>query len=176
MFRKIFAVAGITLVALFAVPAVAQASTYAPSAPEGITVGPGGTVTVPFSGFVPNETVSLTLTGESAASATLAVFRAAVETKALTKEATADGTTAVTVTLPTNASGDYTLVAVGGQSGATGTTVISTAAAMDPDEDDGLAVTGPSTFTAIWIAGGALAMGVALLLIRMMRRNAAASA
>ncbi|RWZ68623.1 hypothetical protein ELQ92_05335 [Labedella populi] len=64
-----------------------------------------------FVGFEPNETVSFTLTGKNGAGATLAVFRAAISTASLEKAAAADGTASVDVTLPTNAVGDYTLLA-----------------------------------------------------------------
>jgi hypothetical protein len=178
MFKKIIAGAGIALVALFAAPAAAQA-VYAPD--ESITVTgsptPGGTVTVAIdAAFTPGEDVSFTLTGENASDATLAVFRAAVETKSLTKAANADGSTSVDVTLPTNASGSYTITATGLESGVVGTAAITVVAAdgagNGAGDDDGLAVTGGTAITTIWIAGGALALGAALLMIRSMRRKA----
>jgi hypothetical protein len=45
---------------------------FPPAAPSGVTVTPGGTVVVSFTGFTPGETVSFTLIGENAAGASLA--------------------------------------------------------------------------------------------------------
>lgn len=180
MFKKIIAGAGIALVALFAVPTAAQA-VYAPE--ESISVvgtpAPGETVTVTFDEvFFDGEDVSFTLTGESASAATLAVFRAAVDTQSLVKSASADGSVALDVTLPTNAIGTYTVTATGLESGIVGTAAITAVAAdgsgsgSDDGSDDGLAVTGGTALTAIWIAAGALGLGVVLLLVRTMRRKA----
>jgi hypothetical protein len=175
MIKKVLATAGIALIAFFAVPSTANAQ-YAPApSDDSIIVAPGDTVTIPFAGFAPSENVTFTLTGESASSATLALFRAAVDSTTLTKAASTDGTVSVDVTLPTNAVGDYVLAAVGLESDATASTIISVAAAVDPDEeadDDDLAVTGVSALSTVWIAGGALGLGVVLLLVRGLRRKA----
>jgi hypothetical protein len=172
MITKVLATAGIALVAFFAVPAAANAQ-YAPAPTDDtLAVTPGGTVEVSFVGFEPNELVSFTLTGENGAGATLAVFRAAISSASLEKAAAADGTASVEVTLPTNAVGDYTLLAEGADASASA--VITAAAAVDPDEDGdgGLAVTGASALSTIWIAGGTLGLGVVLLLVRGLRRKA----
>jgi hypothetical protein len=175
MFKKTLATAGIALVAFFAAPVAANAQ-YAPApSDDAIVVTPGGTTTVPFAGFEPSEEVSFTLTGENGAAATLAVFRAAISSASTTKTASTEGTTSVAVTLPTNATGDYTLVATGETSNASATAVITAAAAVDGDDNgdgDDLAVTGGTALTAIWIAGGALGLGVVLLLVRGLRRKA----
>ena len=178
MFKKILAGAGIALVAFFAVPAAAQAG-Y--GADESISVAgdpqPGENVAVTFDEyFQPGEDVSFSLTGENATGATLAVFKAAVNTKSLTKAADASGTSVLNVTLPTNATGTYTVSAAGLTSGIVGTAAVTVVAAdgagNGSGNGDGLAVTGGTAITTIWIAGGALALGVALLLIRTMRRKA----
>lgn len=168
--------AGIALVALFAVPTAAQAL-YAPE--ESITVtgtpAPGETIAVTFDEvFTPGEDVSFTLTGENAVGATLAVFKSAVNTQSLTKAADASGTAVLDVTLPTNATGTYTVTATGLTSGIVGTAAITVVAGdgAGTDDGDGLAVTGGTALTAIWIAGGALALGIVLLLVRTMRRKA----
>jgi hypothetical protein len=170
LFRKIIAGAGIALVALFAAPAAAQA-VYAPD--ESIIVTgsatPGGTVTVTFEEvFEPGEQVAFQVTGEG--TATLAVFKAA--TVGITKTADAAGTASVAVTLPANASGTYTVTATGLSSGIVGTAAVTVVAADAGASDDGLAVTGTTAFTTIWIAAGALALGIVLLLVRTLRRNA----
>jgi hypothetical protein len=177
MIKKVLATAGIALVAFFAAPVAANAQ-YGPApSDDSIVLTPGGTTTVPFAGFEPSEEVSFTLTGENGAGATLAVFRAAISSTSTTKTASTEGTTSVAVTLPTNATGDYTLVATGESSNASATAVITAAAAVDGDENgdgesDDLAVTGGTALTAIWIAGGALGLGVVLLLVRGLRRKA----
>jgi hypothetical protein len=75
-----------------------------------------------------------------------------------------------------NASGTYTITATGLESGVVGTAAITVVAAdgagNGSGDDDGLAVTGGTAITTIWIAGGALALGAALLMIRSMRRKA----
>ena len=177
MFKKIIAGAGIALVAFFAAPAAAQA-VYGPD--ESVTVegtpAPGETLTVSYDEiFIPGADVTFTLTGENATGATLAVFKAAVNTKTAVKAADASGSVAIDVTLPTNASGTYTLAATDGTTVAPAVSI--TVAAADgagngSGDDDGLAVTGGTAITTIWIAGGALALGAALLMIRSMRRKA----
>jgi hypothetical protein len=177
MFKKIIAGAGIALIALFSVPAAAQAY----GADENISVAgdpqPGETITVTFDEyFFGREDVSFALTGENATGATLAVFKAAVNTQTLVKSADASGSVALDVTLPTDATGTYTVTATGLTSGLIGTAAITVVAAdgagNGAGDDDGLAVTGGTAITTIWIAGGALALGAALLMIRSMRRKA----
>jgi hypothetical protein len=174
LFKKIIAGAGIALVALFAAPAAAQA-VYAPD--ESIIVtgtpAPGEEIAVTFDEvFTPGEQVSFQVTGSG--TATLAVFKAA--TVGITKTADAAGTAVVDVTLPADATGTYTVTATGLTSGIVGTAAVTVVAADGSgagDEDgDGLAVTGGTALTTIWIAAGALALGVVLLLVRGMRRKA----
>lgn len=174
MFKKFIAGAGIALVALFAAPAAAQA-VYAPE--EDVVVSgeaqPGETLTVTFDEvFTPGEDVSAQVSGNGQPQ--IAVFRAA--TDSTTKAAGADGTVVFNVTLPTDASGTYTVTATGLESGIVGTAAITVVAADGSgsgDEDgDGLAVTGGTALTAIWIAAGALGLGIVLLLVRTLRRNA----
>lgn len=174
MFKKIIAGAGIALVAFFAAPAAANAG-Y--GADDSISVAgtpqPGETIAVTFDEyFQPGESVSFALTGESATSATLAVFKVAVNTQTLVKASNASGSVVLNVTLPTNASGTYTVTATGLTSGIVGTAAVTVVAADGPGNGDGLAVTGGTALTAIWIAGGALALGIALLLVRTLRRKA----
>jgi hypothetical protein len=178
LFKKIIAGAGIALVALFAVPTAAQA-VYAPE--ESVTVtgtpAPGETVTATYNEiFIPGADVTFTLTGENAVGATLAVFKAAVNTQSFVKAADASGSVSVDVTLPTNATGTYTLAATDGTTVAPAVSITAAAAdgsgSGDSDSDDGLAVTGGTALTAIWIAAGALGLGVVLLLVRSMRRKA----
>lgn len=118
--RRFKAVAVVTaIVALLFTPAAAFAD-YPPTGPQGgeITTNPDRTVTVTFTGFAANETVSLQLTGEEAASAPLSAIKTAVNSQTITKDAAANGDLPVTLTTAETAvNGDvYTLVA-SGQSG-----------------------------------------------------------
>jgi hypothetical protein len=167
MIKKVIAGAALAILAVFAVPAAAQA--YVPVPPAGVTVAPGGTVTVPFTGFAPSEGVSFTLTGESAASATLASLVAAVETSAaVTKTASASGAVSVTVTLPSNASGSYTLSGTGLTSGAVAQSFITVVSSGSGGSGSGggLPNTGAMDPTlGIWLGGGLLALGAAFVVV-----------
>ncbi|RWZ46610.1 hypothetical protein ELQ90_14335 [Labedella phragmitis] len=172
MFRKIIAGAGIALVAVFAAPAAAQA-VYGPD--ESVVVdgepAPGETVEVTFDEvFEGDEQVSGQVSGNG--QPTIAIFKAA--TDSVVKSAV-DGTVAFDVTLPTDATGTYTVTATGLESGLIAQadiTVVAEDGSGAGDEDgDGLAVTGGTALTAIWIAAGALGLGIVLLLVRTLRRN-----
>ncbi len=91
------------------------------------TVAPGTPATFVFRGYQPGETVEFTLQGENASGASLALVRAAVDTKTTRVTAGSDGTAKATVTLPASARGSYTLRAVGLSSGTTGSVTFSVA-------------------------------------------------
>ena len=184
MAKKTFATIALAVLAVFAVPAAANAAGYVPE--ENVTVSsttvePGETVTVSFSdgSFTAGESVSFTLTGENAASATLASFKAVVNSTSLTKAAAADGSVSVAITLPTDATGSYALTATGLTSGSVGTAAISVVAADSAAvvNDGDLASTGyDAPMLAIWAAAGALLLGIALVtvltVVRRQRANA----
>ncbi|MBW8761788.1 MAG: hypothetical protein JF592_04270 [Microbacterium sp.] len=164
--------------ALFITPAVANASYTPPSTGtvSSTTVAPGGSFTfsVPADVFAPGESVTISLTGESALGATLGYVKFAVETKALgAVTATADGgVSSAKITLPSNASGRYTVLATS-ESNPTGVTAYVTAAATGSD-DDNLATTGldNSALLPIWLGGGALVLaGGGLAVAATVRRN-----
>jgi hypothetical protein len=195
MLKKALAVLAVAFVALVAAPSAANAA-YVPS--NNITVSgnatPGGTVTVNFAAgsFAPNETVSASVSGNTPV--TLSAVKAAVVTS-FTKQASATGAVAFNVTLPTNASGTYTLTATGLTSGNVGTAAITVVPGAN---GAGLADTGSSTSTGasmgnaggaalaetgatlpmlmVWIGGGALVLGVAIVgtvgFVRKQRRSA----
>lgn len=170
---KAAAVATLVAGALFAAPAAALA--YTPTAPDGnsTSVAPGGTVTVPFNGFAPNEGVTFTLTGENGAGASLAAAKFVVNSSApLTKTANAAGNVSVAVTLPTNAVGNYTLVADGAISPSVTVTIAATPVA------GGGAGTLPATggdnaaLLGLWIGGGALVLaGGSIAVASTVRRH-----
>jgi hypothetical protein len=189
MFKKSVAAIALAVLAVIAVPTAANAAGYAPSTNITVTgdVAPGGIVVVNFANntFIAGESVSFTLTGENATGATLATFKAVVNSKSLVKTATGEGAVALDVTLPTNASGTYTTTATGLTSGTVGTASLTIASA------DGAAGTGTGTdastgglastgydapMLAIWAAAGALMLGIALMValtvVRRQRANA----
>ncbi|OII43516.1 hypothetical protein [Plantibacter sp. MMLR14_011] len=179
MIKKITAVFALALAGLFIAPVAANAS-YVPNA--GITVSgsvtAGGTSTVSFGdgGFQPGETVSLALTGENATGATLA----AVDTQTIQKTASATGAVNLNVTLPTNATGSYTVTATGLTTGITGTATLTVTAAGSGSgsggNDNDLADTGfGAPAFVVWGAAGAVALGAALIAVLVMVRRQRAS-
>ncbi|MBZ4487618.1 LPXTG cell wall anchor domain-containing protein [Microbacterium sp. cx-55] len=156
----------IAAAAIIAAPAAANA--YTPVAPGGAnqTVAPGGTVTVPFTGFAPNDTVTFVLTGENAAGATLAAVKTAVNTKTIAKVSSASGAVSVAVTLPTNATGSYRLVGTGAAGGVAEATIVAGAAG-------GLPATGvdSASLMGVWIGGGVLLLGGLAVTVFAVRRQ-----
>lgn len=168
---KAAAAVAIAAAAVFAAPAMANA--YTPSGPDAgsVTIPVGSSGVIPFTGFDAGESVTFTLTGENAAGATLAYVKFAVSTSApITKAANASGGVSVQVTLPSNASGTYTLTGVAASGTATASIAATTSA--------GAAGTLPSTgfesdsLLGIWIGGGALVLaGSAVAVAATVRRN-----
>lgn len=170
MLKKALAVLTVAFVALVAAPSAANAA-YVPSSNITVTgdAVPGGTVTVNFAAgsFAPNETVSASVSGDTPV--TLSAVKAAVVSQ-FTKQASATGAVSINVTLPTNASGTYTLTATGLTSGNVGTAAITvvpasvanTSASVGNAGGAALAETGASLpMLMVWIGVGALILGVA---------------
>ncbi|AYF97237.1 hypothetical protein [Protaetiibacter intestinalis] len=128
------------------------------------TVAPGGSASFGFDGFLPQESVTFTLTGENASGATLAAsgVLAVVDNSApVTKPASGAGAASVSVTLPANATGTYTLVA-SAESGSATTTFAVSIAATGADVPAWL----------IWGGVGAVGLGVlALIAVSASRRT-----
>lgn len=178
MIKKITAVFALALAGLFIAPVAANAS-YVPGATIEVSgsVTPGGTSTVAFSAgaFQPGETVSFTLTGENASGATLA----AVDSKSLEKTASSTGAVNLNVTLPSNATGSYTVTATGLTSQLIGTATLTVTAAGSGSgggNDNDLADTGfDAPAFVVWGAAGAIALGAALIAVLVMVRRQRAS-
>jgi hypothetical protein len=179
-FTKAAAVAAIVAGAMFAVPTAASA--YTPSPDAGVTdstVAPGGTFTffVEPEAFVPGETVSISITGESASGASLAFVKFAVETQVLgTATANAEGgLDGVQISLPANASGLYTITATSPSNPAgVSATVTAVTGGNDNGDDDDLATTGADSeaLLALWVGGGALLLvGGGIAVASAVRRN-----
>lgn len=174
LIRKLFATLALVSVAVLAGPVAAHAAGYV--AADLVTVSgaqaAGSTVSVAFDdgAFTNSEQVSLAVSGQG--SATLAALRAAtVNTE---KTATSDGALDLTVTLPSDATGSYTLTAIGLSSQNIGTATFTVVAA----DGSGLATAGFDVPIAlIYSAGGALLLGLALVItlrVTLRRRTATA--
>ena len=182
MLKKILAGAAIALAATFT---VSTAATAAPHTPEGgvtvidPTVAPGQSTVLSFAdgSFAPVVPVTITITGEDAANATLASFRTApmaVTSNSITKNSTSAGGLRVTVTLPAgSASGSYALTGTDTQGNTVSTTISVVAAAgtgtatgSTSDGAAGLPVTGGQLpVVLIWTGGGLLLLGAALVAV-----------
>lgn len=195
---KSAAIAAIAAGALFAAPMAASA--YTPPETGGVSnpnVGPGGTFdfTAPPANFIPGEPVAISLTGENASGASLGFVKFAVETSILgTVPASADGGLGgVSIRLPSNASGAYTVLATspsnpvgvsasvsagdgsGGSNADTGSGTANgggTAGTGSDPEAVGLAATGTDGLLTLWVGGGALALvGGGIAVAAAVRRN-----
>lgn len=117
LIQKVAAGAAVVAAALLLSPSAAMAAPY-PDYSGVAVVGstpalvPGGTVGLTIGGWTPGENVRFTLTGENGAGANLAIIKTAVSTSApFTTAANGAGQTAVSITLPADASCRYTLQA-----------------------------------------------------------------
>lgn len=174
--KKLIAAALIAGAAFIAVPTAANAAGYVPASNVSVSgaVVPGGTVTVGFAAgsFTPGETVTVSVTGAGAV--TLGALP--TTTVSATYRADAAGATSVRVTLPVGASGTYSLTATGATSGNVATASLTVApadgaATVGAGGSSGtpgeLAFTGGTVSTlGLWAAGGAIALGGGLLVVR----------
>ncbi|TFD45353.1 hypothetical protein E3T55_18975 [Cryobacterium frigoriphilum] len=134
-----------------------DASAQTPTLNGNAVTGPI-TVTYPATSFLSLEKVNFTVTGSG--TATLSAVRAATVTFSKTADVT--GSVAVTVTLPANATGSYTLTAVGATSGFAQKDVVI----------GELASTGfPVSSLLVWAAAGVLLLGLALVLVQTAARR-----
>lgn len=185
MLKKTFAAIALAILAVFAVPAAASAvDAYVPASNATVSgaAEPGGSVTVGFAAgsFLPGESVTYVVTGEG--DFTLSVFKVVRHSVDVTKAASASGASSVTVNLPADATGSYDVVATSA-SGIVGTASVTVAAADSADaatdtdasatdasgsdaSSDGLPGTGYNApMLVIWGAGGALLLGIALVVV-----------
>ncbi|MCT9001950.1 cell wall protein [Microbacterium memoriense] len=172
-FRAAITAAAIILLTLGA-PFAAQASSIYPpvDACESSQSAAAAGATITFScnagTFGADEAVTVTLTGENAASARFALVRLEVSTLSGAYTSTSSGALdAVRITLPSNSSGIYNIAAVSATS-AGGTSSVSALGA------DGLPSTGgdSSQLLGLWIGGGAVVLaGVVILVAVWLRRR-----
>lgn len=183
MFKKIIAGAAIALAATFTVATAANADPYTPEGGVTVsdpTVAPGQSTVLSFAdgSFAPVVPVTITITGEDAANATLASFRTApmaVTSNSITKNSTSAGGLRVTVTLPSgSATGTYALTGTDTLGNTVSTSISVVAAAGSgtsaggnaADGSAGLPVTGGQLpVVLIWTGGGLLLLGAALVVV-----------
>ena len=169
-FAKVAAVITIAAAATFAPLAAHAYPTGEEASVSSTTVTPGGTIdfAVADGTFVPGEPVTISLTGESASGASLAVLKAAVETATLgTIPAAADGSISTGIKFPANASGVYTITATS-PSVPEGVSVTITAATASggaggtggSNAGGSLPATGmdSGSLLGLWVGGGALVL------------------
>lgn len=114
--KKLFAAISVAGLCVVGSASTATAYPVPPPIEGGVVSGeivPGGTIAFvfPSGSFAPGETTTHVLTGENASGATLAsLMRRAVESAVLgTRTADSTGTVQMNITMPSNASGSYTL-------------------------------------------------------------------
>ncbi len=176
MTHRVRTIAVAVLLALFSVsaPAAAQASSIYPpvdacgTTPAAVSLGEPFTLDCGEGTFSANETVTVTITGENAASSKVGAVRFAISTLSKTFTSTDAGALdGVTVTLPSDGSGIYNIAAVSATSaGGTGSvSVLGT---------DGLPTTGGDSaqLMGLWIGGGALVLaGIVVVIAVVLRRR-----
>ncbi|MCK6079063.1 cell wall protein [Microbacterium sp. EYE_5] len=171
--------AALLAAALVGAPAVAQASTIYPpvdacsSTAQG--AGPGDTIafSCEANSFAPNESVTVTVTGENGAGASFGMLRTEVSTASTVSESDADGALPeIAITLPSDARGVYNIAAVSASSaGGTASAVIDAS-----QSDDVLVRAGfdGGQLMGLWVGAGALlAAGVVVVVAAALRRHRA---
>ncbi|TAM70036.1 MAG: hypothetical protein EPN48_06525 [Microbacteriaceae bacterium] len=173
MVKKFFAAFLLIVAGIFVAPLAANAA-YVPSGTVSGSATAGGTVTASFGAgtFTPSETVHVTVDG--AGTVTIGVFKAAVVSADRT--ASSNGALGVPITLPSSASGTYTVTATGATSGNTATATFTVQSASGSSSGaasgNGLADTGSTiSILAIWIAAGLLLLGAAFITVRIVVRR-----
>lgn len=164
MIKKAFAVFALAILAIFAVPAAANAAGYVPK--EQITVSgksaASATVTITFGTGSFGHGADVTFGVRGAGKPTTLSAVKAASTATTVKSADAVGAVALDVTLPADASGSYTVTGTD-TAGTVGTATITVAAA---DAGKSLASTGyDAPVLLIWGASGALLLGIALVVV-----------
>ncbi|QAY74709.1 hypothetical protein ET445_16570 [Agromyces protaetiae] len=154
MFRRILAAAAIAVAAVIAVPVAANAVGYTAQGPT-VTEAVGGSADLTFSGFPANT--------PSTATAPDAVTLSVLKASTFSRPTDANGS--VTYTATASQPGTYTITVTAGGVVATGTLTVLPADS-EAGGDDGLSATGyDAPVLAIWIAGGALLLGAAIVVV-----------
>ncbi|QAY74707.1 sortase [Agromyces protaetiae] len=162
MLRKILATFAVAAAVLVAAPIAANADEY-PEQGTPATVAPGEVAQLGFSGLPANTPAT--------ASAPDAVTLSIIKASTLTRSTDANG--AVTFGASATQPGTYTITVTAGGETATATlTVLPADSSGDAGSDSGLPHTGVDPVLWVWIGGGALLLGAALVIVlTTVRRN-----
>ena len=154
--RKIFASVALAAALVLGGAAAASAYTPVPSGGTSTTIPAGGSATFLFSEFT-TGTVTYTLTGEGITASNLAASASVSKAAGQT----------VTVTLPSAATGSYSLVATDGAVTSTVAITASTSASASPS----LASTGADNMGLVAGAGALLVVGAGAVIVAARRRS-----
>lgn len=180
--KKVMAAMAVTAALLLAAPVAANADDYTQGAPCKLDVsvvqaGDSARVICEPGTWAPNEEIDWTATGTDGA----AIRLVSTSTVHFAKHANGDGSDVLTVTLPSEATGVYSIVGHGESSEhtcAVSLTVLpadSAATVSDPGAQ-GLAATGSTIAAwAAWVGGGLLALGLLSVAIAAWVRRIRAS-
>ncbi|MGV8896375.1 MAG: LPXTG cell wall anchor domain-containing protein [Rhodoglobus sp.] len=174
MFKKALVVAVLATATVLALPfAAVAADPYVDPAKvqtSDSTPAPGEPVTITFTDLAFDSLEPVTGTVDADSPATIAIIKTAVQ-GSVTKTSSATGAVAFTVTGA--AAGSYRVTATGQTSGTVGVATFTVVAAdAATGSGSGLPNTGAEIPTlAIWVGGGALALGVALVLVMTISRR-----
>lgn len=170
-------IAAVVIAAFALVAAPAAANAYTPGAPDVAVAGtltPGGTVTLSAVAFDANTTVSFRVTGENGAGITLGLIKTVVNTSPeFTATTNAAGNASVSVKLPANATGEYTVAVTGLKNGVSVTETSTFAVAAPAGGGSNLPATGidSGSLMGVWIGGGVLLLGGLAVTVFAVRRQ-----
>jgi hypothetical protein len=177
--KKILAALIVGAAVALATPAAASAVPYTEGASCSIsptTVRAGGIAKLNCrpGTFRPSETVDYTVLGENGSTANLASYRMASSSAHASKVAASDGAAVLLVTVPSDASGAYTVTGTGVTSRTTAAATVTVlpvdapapAKASSPSSETTIAATG-SVITGYiaWIGGALVLAGLVVLVI-----------
>ncbi|GAA1449591.1 hypothetical protein [Leifsonia poae] len=193
MAKKLLAALIVGAAVALAAPAAANAAPETAGGTCSIsptTVPAGGTTTLTCEDgtFGANESVAYTVSGENGADASLASYRTSVGSAHATKAASSTGGSVLQITVPSDASGAYTVTGTGASSHAE---AAATVTVIPADTAAGASSTGSSSTSSgssiastgsivagylAWVGGGLIVAGlIALAIIAAVRRRHANS-
>lgn len=187
MAKKILAGLIVGAAVALATPAAASAEPYTEGGSCSIsptTVRAGGIATLNCrpGTFRPSETVDYTVSGQNGSTASLASYRMANTSAHASKAAASDGAAVLLVTVPSDASGAYTVTGTGvtSRTAAAATVTVlpvdapaaAPAKASSPSSETTIAATGSVVTGYIpWIGGALVLAGVTVLVVVGARRR-----
>jgi hypothetical protein len=184
--KKILAALIVGAAVALTTPAAASAEPYTEGGSCSIsptTVRAGGIATLNCrpGTFRPSETVEYTVSGQNGSTASLASYRMANTSAHASKAAASDGAAVLLVTVPSDASGAYTVTGTGvtSRTAAAATVTVlpvdapaASAKASSPSSETTIAATGSVVTGYIaWIGGALVLAGVTVLVVVGARRR-----